>query len=178
MHAFKGRTVDNVIAAIEANHPNLTTQKYTEKRYPRAHDASNDGTDVTAQPTMTQEFRRADTRVVDRVRSHPERTEDEPMTKIRIDSIANVSVNGMRAHLQGLLGCLRTRQPDIVALQKFRMSEADFMDLAAPKLTQIGSRAVVLGKTSPRDYGVAIVSRTELGEPGEIARGWRSSHVP
>ena len=53
---------------------------------------------------MTQEFRRADTRVVDRVRSHAERTEDEPMTKIRIDSIANVSVNGMRAHLQGLLG--------------------------------------------------------------------------
>ena len=27
MHAFQGRTVDNVIAAIEANHPNLTNQK-------------------------------------------------------------------------------------------------------------------------------------------------------
>ena len=27
VHAFQGRTVDNVIAAIEANHPNLTNQK-------------------------------------------------------------------------------------------------------------------------------------------------------
>ena len=27
MHAFQGRTVDNVIAAMEARHPNLTTQK-------------------------------------------------------------------------------------------------------------------------------------------------------
>ena len=27
VHAFQGRTVDNVIAAMEANHPNLTTQK-------------------------------------------------------------------------------------------------------------------------------------------------------
>ena len=27
VHAFRGRTVDNVIAAMEAKHPNLTTQK-------------------------------------------------------------------------------------------------------------------------------------------------------
>ena len=27
MHAFQGRTVDNVIAAMEARHPHLTTQK-------------------------------------------------------------------------------------------------------------------------------------------------------
>ena len=27
VHAFQGRTVDNVIAAMEAKHPNLTTQK-------------------------------------------------------------------------------------------------------------------------------------------------------
>ena len=27
VHAFQGRTVDNVIAAMEARHPNLTTQK-------------------------------------------------------------------------------------------------------------------------------------------------------
>ena len=27
MHAFQGRTVDTVIAAMEANHPHLTTQK-------------------------------------------------------------------------------------------------------------------------------------------------------
>ena len=29
MHAFQGRTVDTVIAAMEANHPNLTTQQKT-----------------------------------------------------------------------------------------------------------------------------------------------------
>ena len=27
VHAFQGRTVDNVIAVMEANHPHLTTQK-------------------------------------------------------------------------------------------------------------------------------------------------------
>ena len=27
MHAFQGRTVDNVVAVMEANHPQLTTQK-------------------------------------------------------------------------------------------------------------------------------------------------------
>ena len=27
VHAFQGRTVDTVIAAMEANHPHLTTQK-------------------------------------------------------------------------------------------------------------------------------------------------------
>ena len=30
VHAFQGRTVDNVIAVMEANHPHLTTQKSFE----------------------------------------------------------------------------------------------------------------------------------------------------
>ena len=33
MHAFQGRTVDNVIAAMEANHPNLTTANRIDGRF-------------------------------------------------------------------------------------------------------------------------------------------------
>ena len=38
VHAFQGRTVDNVIAAIEANHPNLTNQKMLYVEISRARD--------------------------------------------------------------------------------------------------------------------------------------------
>ena len=38
MHAFKGRTVDNVITAIEANHPNLTNQQMPYVEISRARD--------------------------------------------------------------------------------------------------------------------------------------------
>ena len=38
VHAFQGRTVDTVIAAIEANHPNLTTQKMLYVEISRARD--------------------------------------------------------------------------------------------------------------------------------------------
>ena len=93
------------------------------------------------------------------------------MVKTRIDSIATASVNGMRTNLEGLMCWLQRRQPDIVALQKIRVSEAEFMNLATRKLQGIGYRAVVLGKTSRWDYGVAILSRTDLPELEEIACG-------
>ena len=38
VHAFQGRTVDNVIAAMEANHPKLTTQKSFYVEISRARD--------------------------------------------------------------------------------------------------------------------------------------------
>ena len=38
VHAFQGRTVDNVIAAMEANHPHLTTQKSFYVEISRARD--------------------------------------------------------------------------------------------------------------------------------------------
>ena len=38
VHAFQGRTVDNVIAAMEANHPHLTTQKSFYVEISRAQD--------------------------------------------------------------------------------------------------------------------------------------------
>ena len=47
MHAFQGRTVDNVIAAMEASHPNLTTQKSFYVEISRAHDRAELATDDT-----------------------------------------------------------------------------------------------------------------------------------
>ena len=45
MHAFQGRTVDNVIAAMEANHPHLTTQKSLYVEISRARDRAELVTD-------------------------------------------------------------------------------------------------------------------------------------
>ena len=48
VHAFQGRTVDTVIAAIEANHPNLTTQKMLYVEISRARDRAELVTDDKA----------------------------------------------------------------------------------------------------------------------------------
>ena len=45
VHAFQGRTVDNVIAAMEANHPHLTTQKSFYVEISRARDQAELVTD-------------------------------------------------------------------------------------------------------------------------------------
>ena len=45
MHAFQGRTVDNVIAAMEANHPHLTTAKSFYVEISRARDRAELVTD-------------------------------------------------------------------------------------------------------------------------------------
>ncbi len=45
MHAFQGRTVDAVIAAMEANHPTLTTQKSPYVEISRARDRAEPVTD-------------------------------------------------------------------------------------------------------------------------------------
>ena len=45
VHAFQGRTVDNVIAAMEAGHPNLTTQKSFYVEISRARDRAELVTD-------------------------------------------------------------------------------------------------------------------------------------
>ena len=45
VHAFQGRTVDNVIAAMEANHPNLTNQKTLYVEISRARDRAELVTD-------------------------------------------------------------------------------------------------------------------------------------
>ena len=48
VHAFQGRTVDNVIAAIEANHPNLTNRKMLYVEISRARDRAELVTDDKA----------------------------------------------------------------------------------------------------------------------------------
>ena len=48
MHAFQGRTVDTVITAMEANHPNLTTQKTLYVEISRARDKAELVTDDKA----------------------------------------------------------------------------------------------------------------------------------
>ena len=48
VHAFQGRTVDTVIAAIEANHPNLTNQKMLYVEISRARDRAELVTDDKA----------------------------------------------------------------------------------------------------------------------------------
>ena len=45
VHAFQGRTVDNVIAAMEADHPHLTTQKSFYVEISRARDRAELVTD-------------------------------------------------------------------------------------------------------------------------------------
>ena len=49
VHAFQGRTVDNVIAAMEANHPHLTTLKSLYVEISRARDRAELVTDDVAQ---------------------------------------------------------------------------------------------------------------------------------
>ena len=53
MHAFQGRTVDNVIAAMEVRYPHLTTQKSFYVEISRARDraelVTDDATDLRAQ---------------------------------------------------------------------------------------------------------------------------------
>ncbi len=48
MHAFQGKTVDTVIAAMEANHPHLTTQKSFYVEISRARDKAEQVTDDKA----------------------------------------------------------------------------------------------------------------------------------
>ena len=55
MHAFQGRTVDTVIAAMEANHPNLTTQKTLYVEISRARDRAELVTDDKAALRATLE---------------------------------------------------------------------------------------------------------------------------
>ena len=49
VHAFQGRTVDNVIAAMEARHPHLTTQKGFYVEISRARDRAELVTDDAAE---------------------------------------------------------------------------------------------------------------------------------
>ena len=52
MHAFQGRTIDNVIAAMKANHLYLATANAFYVEISRAHDRAESITDDAAEPGM------------------------------------------------------------------------------------------------------------------------------
>jgi len=82
--------------------------------------------------------------------------------------IATSSIRSIRKRLPDLLRWLQDREPDIVALQKISVTDADF---PATKLEQWGYRSVVYGRKCREDYGVAVLTRQELPEPIVLFRG-------
>ena len=82
MHAFQGRTVDTVIAAMEANHPNLTTQKTLYVEISRARDRAELVTDDKAALRETLEA------VTGERIAALEAVEPEHVARVRIDIIA------------------------------------------------------------------------------------------
>ena len=82
--------------------------------------------------------------------------------------IATSSIRSIRQRLPEVLRWLQDRRPDIVALQKISVSEAEF---PAGELERRGFRSAVYGKTCREDFGVAVLSRKELPEPTVLFRG-------
>ena len=82
--------------------------------------------------------------------------------------IAVASVNGVLAHLPELLLWLREREPDVVALQKIRISEERFPRSC---LQHLGYWSEAYGRSG--EYGVAILSRKSkrLGKPTVLLKG-------
>ena len=83
VHAFQGRTVDNVIAAMEADHPHLTTQKSFYVEISRARDRAELVTDDAERlrerlETTTGERISALEAIVSMERDAPAKTADRP----------------------------------------------------------------------------------------------------
>ena len=95
VHAFQGRTVDTVIAAMEANHPNLTNQKTLYVEISRARDRAELVTD--------------DAKVLQRAaRGHDRRTHRGPRgdragegARGRTENDPRSRPGGLRARVQG-----------------------------------------------------------------------------
>ena len=81
--------------------------------------------------------------------------------------IASWNIRGVQCRLGRLLDWLRTRKPDLVALQKVNARERDFpSDELADEGYHIG-----VDSSKPKDggdYGVAILSRRK---PGVVRKG-------
>ncbi len=73
--------------------------------------------------------------------------------------IATSSVRSIRKRLPQILRWLEDRRPDIVALQKTSVPEAQF---PAPELQEIGYHSAAYGPICGEDFGVAVLSRREL----------------
>ncbi len=87
--------------------------------------------------------------------------------------IATWNVNGLRARQDFLLAWLRAREPDLVALQELKLTEAQF---PRDVFEAAGYQALVHGQKSWN--GVAVLSRKplethQIGLPGQEAFGAR-----
>ena len=87
--------------------------------------------------------------------------------------IATFNVNGLRARQDFLLHWLRTREPDLVALQELKLPEEQFPHDA---FAQAGYQALVHGQKSWN--GVAVLAKkpitpVQIGLPGQEEMGAR-----
>lgn len=80
--------------------------------------------------------------------------------------VATWCIGGVRGHLDVLRHWLECRRPDVVALQKIRVSEELF---PAQALRRVGYRSEPLRRQSL--YGVALLSPCELPAPEILDRG-------
>ncbi|MBV6412769.1 MAG: Exodeoxyribonuclease III [Xanthomonadales bacterium] len=74
--------------------------------------------------------------------------------------IASWNVNSLKVRLPHLLDWLATAQPDVVALQEIKLSDADFPHA---QIERAGYRALVSGQKTYN--GVALLSRVEACDP-------------
>ena len=86
VHAFQGRTVDNVLAAMEAKHPHLTTQKSFYVEISRARDraelVTNNASELRAQlPVVKGERIAALERIGEMLREGPGRGAEAAKTE-------------------------------------------------------------------------------------------------
>ena len=86
VHAFQGRTVDTVIAAMEANHPNLTNQKTLYVEISRARDRAELVTDDAK--ALRERLEAATGERVSALERTGEAARDEPAKGLEVDAKA------------------------------------------------------------------------------------------
>ena len=75
--------------------------------------------------------------------------------------IANVALSSMKTNGPNLVRWLKRSRPDLVTLQKTGLAK----DFPIKALRTIGYRSLFLGRRSPSDLGVGILSKSNLPNP-------------
>ena len=119
VHAFQGRTVDNVSAAMEANHPHLTTQKSFYVEISRARDRAELVTDDAK--TLREQLEAVTGERISALEGIGEAVREAP------DKGAAAETTGERAPEQGLRsgGSSKDREPDAPAPERERSAGMD-----------------------------------------------------
>ena len=156
VHAFQGRTVDNVIAAMEANHPNLTTQKSFYVEISRARDRAELVTDnamaLKEQLEAATGERMAALEGVGETQHQEREKSDEPSAKGELESSKEAEVEPTRDHADKAM--------DIPPIESWLPIEDTIPDLAweSSEPTQPGTadRKPVRERTLERDSGLEL----------------------